>query len=123
MLTGSALAPFLQAVATKAGDDVHAKIRDLLRRRRRHKDTEPPRDQPVLLADPSTAVVLKLPPKISTSEAAALAALRLPAEWSGGWLLVEHDPESSRWTATMIRKPPPDVIEVGFPLDDPRAQR
>lgn len=123
MLTGSALAPFLQAVATKTGDDVHAKIRDLLGRRRRHKGTEPSRDRPVRLADPATAVVLQLPPRLSTSEAAALAVLRLPANWSGGWLLVEHDPKSSLWTATMISNPPPDAIEVGSTADNPRAQR
>lgn len=123
MLTGSALAPFLQIVATKTGDDVHAKIRDLLRRRRQLKGTEPPRDRPVQLADPATAVVLQLPPRLSTSEAASLAALRLPANWSGGWLLVEHDTKSSRWTATIISNPPPDAIEVGSTADNPRAQR
>lgn len=106
-ITGSALAPFIQGVATKAGEDVYAKIKDLLTRRR----PEPPAD-PIVLADPRTRIAVELPAKLPTPEAARLAAVRLPPADRSDWLLVEYSPDHTQWTVRVVPEPPSSAIEV-----------
>jgi hypothetical protein len=108
VLTGTALAPFVQAIATKAGEDVYDKIRGLLTR----KHTEPPAGR-IVLADPATRLILRLPPTLPTEEAARIADLRLPRAGRHDWLLVEYREDGSNWTARVVRRPPDDTITVG----------
>jgi hypothetical protein len=111
VLAGSALAPFVQTIATKAGDDVYAKIKDLLARRSR-KAADRPADAPIVLVDPELALILELPPTLTTTQASRLAALRLPVRSPGNWVLVRYDSEAARWQTAMVGQPPPDAIEV-----------
>lgn len=112
VITGSALAPFVQGVATKAGEDVYAKIKDLLRTRRRAGSTTEPPPGPIVLADPGTRIAVALPATLPTSEAARLAAVRLPAADRRDWLLVEYRPGEPRWTVRVVTEPPATAIEV-----------
>jgi hypothetical protein len=66
VLAGSALAPFVQTIATKTGDDVYAKIKDLLARRSR-KAADRPADASIVLVDPELALILELPPTLTTT--------------------------------------------------------
>jgi hypothetical protein len=111
VLAGSALAPFVQTIATKAGDDVYAKIKDLLAKRSRNAANRPA-DAPIVLVDPELALILQLPPTLTTTQASQLAALRLPAHSPGSWVLVRYDSEAARWRTAMVDQPPPDAIEV-----------
>ena len=111
VLAGSALAPFVQTLATKTGDDVYAKIKDLLAKRSR-KAANRPADAPIVLVDPELALILQLPPTLTTTQATQLAALRLPAHSPGHWVLVGYDSEAARWRTAMVDQPPPDAIEV-----------
>ena len=111
VLAGSALAPFVQTIATKTGDDVYAKIKDLLARRSR-KAVNRPADAPIVLVDPELALILQLPPTLTTTQATQLAALRLPARSPGNWVLVRYDSAAARWRTAMVDQPPPDAVEV-----------
>lgn len=116
LLAGSALAPFVQAIATKAGQDVYDRIRDLLRKR----GSQPVPGAPITLTDREKAVVLELPATLSTTEASGLAAVRVPPSRAEGWLLVRYDPASSRWTTTDVVEPPPGAIDAAGVSGQPR---
>ncbi|WP_229074952.1 hypothetical protein [Actinoplanes sp. DH11] len=111
VITGSALAPFVQGVATKAGEDVYAKIKDLLVRRRAAPAAEPP-PTPIVLADPRTRIAVELPATLPRTEAARLAAVRVPAAGRDDWLLVRYEPDDSQWTVRVVTDPPATAIEV-----------
>jgi hypothetical protein len=109
-LSGSALAPFVQAVATKTGEDVYGKIRGLLDRRRR-RGPEPEPGKPITLADSARTIVLELPPTLTANDARKLAAVHVPPTAAGRWLLVRHDPVSMTWEAVVIGAPPAAAVE------------
>ncbi|WP_250006836.1 hypothetical protein [Actinoplanes sp. M2I2] len=112
LLTGSALAPFVQALATKAGEDVYAKIRALLGRRR--AAAPPPEPQaPVVLADSGVRVVLRVPATLAGGTVAGLPAVRVPLDAGDQWVLVEYVPDSDAWITRVISGPPQEAIEVG----------
>lgn len=111
VLAGSALAPFVQAVATRAGEDVYAKIRGLLTRQRADSTREPQSvAAPIVLADPGARIILRFPVTLSTSDAGALAGVRLPKTDGQAWLLVEHLAEGSTWTVRQVHQPPAGAI-------------
>lgn len=121
VLAGSALAPFLQVLATSAGEDVYAKIKELLSRRRRRTsasgaDGDAVQGSDVIqLADPERAVVLELPRTLGNVEAAELPTVAVPRRRPGQWVLVRRDTTSRRWQAFAVDAPPPGAIEVEVP--------
>ncbi|WP_250032632.1 hypothetical protein [Paractinoplanes maris] len=114
VLAGSALAPFLQAVATKAGEDVYAKIRDLLTRRRASPPPAAP-EAPLILADPQTRTAIRLPATLTSAEAARLAAVHVPAHDGGRWIIVDHAADGAGWTVQVADRLPDGAIEVQNP--------
>jgi hypothetical protein len=105
-LTGSVLAPFIQGVVTKAGEDVYAKIKDRLQNRRSAEAG------PIVLADPRTRIAVELPATLPTSEAARLAAVRIPESGNRDWLLVEYQPGGALWTIRVVPEPPATAIRL-----------
>ena len=116
-VTGSALAPFVQAIATKLGEDVYGKVKDLLARRSREPAEHVPGES-LTLADPQRAIVIQLPASLTTTEAAGLAEVRLPERTQTSWVYVRYDPRTPRWQATAIPQPPASAIEIISPDGD-----
>lgn len=105
-LGGSALLPFVQAVATKAGEDVYKLVRDKLSRRGRKNATAEIRAAgTITLADERARVVLRLPQPLTTEMATRLDSVRLPARRIG-WLLVSWNPVVRQWVVEEIPEPP-----------------
>lgn len=96
-LAGSALLPFVQAIATKAGEDVYGKIRDKLSRRDRKQAKSAMNARgTVTIADPAKRVVLQLPSTMSASMTTRLEDLRVPVV-RDTWLLVSWDQAHGEW--------------------------
>ncbi|GAA1528845.1 hypothetical protein GCM10009741_33350 [Kribbella lupini] len=112
-LAGSALLPFVQAMATKAGEDVYGKIRDKLSRRHRKQAKSALRTKgTVTIADDDARLILQLPSTMTASMAARLGTVRVPSPHDG-WLLVRWDPTHAVWQAHPCDPPASDeVIEV-----------
>lgn len=105
-LGGSALLPFIQAVATKAGEDAYKLVRDKLSRRgRRSAETEIREAGTITLADEKTRVVLQLPQPLTSEMATRLDSVRLPVRRTG-WLLVSWNPVVRQWVVEEIPEPP-----------------
>ncbi|MBB5840943.1 hypothetical protein [Kribbella italica] len=113
-LAGSALLPFVQAMATKAGEDVYGKIRDRLSRRHRKQAKAALETKgSVIIADDETRLVLQLPSTTTESMAARLGTVRVPAT-RDGWLLVRWDPMAGEWQTHRCDPPTTDyTIKVG----------
>jgi hypothetical protein len=116
-VTGSALAPFVQAIATKLGEDVYGKVKDLLARRSR-KPTEHMPGESLTLADPQRAIVIEFPASLSIAEVASLAEVRVPERTKAGWVYVRYDPQIGMWHAVVVPQPPAGAIEVIPPDGD-----
>ncbi|MEV0004157.1 hypothetical protein AB0H28_18005 [Micromonospora sp. NPDC050980] len=111
-LAGSALLPFLQAVATKAGEDAYQAIRDRLPRRgRRGAQAELDDSGVVSLAARDARVVLQLPERVTQVMAARLENVRLPVDRTG-WAVVSWDEARSRWVVEHAAEPPPSATSV-----------
>ncbi|MGW0507373.1 hypothetical protein [Micromonospora sp. NPDC003241] len=105
-LAGSALLPFVQALATKAGEDVYQMIRDRLSRRaRREVQDEIRAEGTVTLTAPGARVVLRLPERVTPEMALRLENLHLPP-YRPGWLLLSWDATQRRWVTTGLSGPP-----------------
>jgi hypothetical protein len=122
VLAGSALAPFLQVLPTRTGEDAYAKLKDLLSRRRRKTSTPGPDEDAVLgngtvqLADPEQAIVLELPHNLADdTEAEGLTTVAVPRRRPGQWVLLRREPTSRRWQAVAVDAPLPGAIEVEVP--------
>lgn len=109
-LTGYAMAPVVQAIATKAGEDVYAKIRHLLGG---HHDARPVPGKPITLVDPGARTVLQIPEKLDRKETYSLRAVRMPQASREEWLLIRYDSASKKWVAERVTEPPADAIELG----------
>jgi hypothetical protein len=109
MLAGTTLAPFVQAIATKVGEDVYGKIKQLLDR---HRVVPPAAECPITLADPAKAIVLELPATLGVKDAYGLAAVRVPSVSEGQWLLIRYDAVARTWTAVAVPAPPTGAIEI-----------
>jgi hypothetical protein len=96
-LTGSALLPFLQAIATKSGEDVYAKIKDALPKRHRQRVmAEIKESDTVTLYSADTRIVLRMPAKTTAAMTEQLKQVRLPPR-RDEWLRISWDRASSRW--------------------------
>ncbi|WFE37619.1 hypothetical protein [Micromonospora sp. WMMD998] len=112
-LAGSALLPFLQAVATKAGEDAYQAISDRLPWRNRRKARAELHEAGVVsLAARDARVVLQLPERVTPVMAARLENVRLPVDRSG-WAVVSWDGAQSRWVVEHTAEPPPSATSVG----------
>jgi hypothetical protein len=112
-LAGSTLLPFVQAIASKAGEDVYTKIRDKLSRRHRKQTKSELRTAgTVTIADPDVQVVLQLPASMTAAMAARLGDVRVPPV-RDGWLLVRWDHGRAEWVAGPCDPPAGDsVVQV-----------
>jgi hypothetical protein len=114
-LAGSALLPFVQAIATKAGEDVYGKIRDKLSRRDRKRT----KDQlsasgTVTIADPESRLILQLPSTMTASMTARLESLRVPII-RDTWLLVSWNPAQAEWQWQPCDPPVPENVVQAVP--------
>ncbi|MGS2617931.1 hypothetical protein ACVCAH_25910 [Micromonospora sp. LZ34] len=111
-LAGSTLLPFIQAVATKAGEDVYQLVRDKLSRKgRRNAKAEIRAAGTVTLTAPGPRIVLQVPERITPTMAARLENVRLPVD-RAGWLLVAWDEPRGRWFVKDIPEPPPTASSL-----------
>lgn len=107
-LAGSSLLPFVQAIATKAGEDVYAKIRNGLSRGERKRAEIEIRDAgTVTLVAPEARVVLQLPATMTFAMATLLDTVPLPRQ-RAGWLRVTWDVGTARWRVDESDEPPMD---------------
>lgn len=103
-LAGSALLPFIQSVATQAGQDVYQLIRDRLSRDgRRRAKAEIRESGTVTLTARDARVLLKLPHRLTPTMATRLESLRLPVD--RGWVQVAWDHQRERWVVESIPEP------------------
>ena len=108
---GSALLPFVQAIVTKGGEDVYAKIKELLSRpdRKRTKD-EIENSGTVTLFSDDTRVVLRMPARMTPQMTERMKQVRLPPR-GDEWLRVSWDNAKNQW---IVRKcDPPDELTSG----------
>ncbi|MBF6171309.1 hypothetical protein [Nocardia blacklockiae] len=106
-LSGSVLLPFVQAVTTKAAEDVYQLVRSKLTRKGRRATEAEIRDSgTVTLVDPGSRLVLVLPATVSPTMAARLDQVRLPTHRTG-WLRVSWDAQRAQWLVLPCDEPPP----------------
>lgn len=105
---GSALLPFVQAIVTKGGEDVYAKIKELLSKAGRKKtEDEIKKTGTVTLFSDETRVVLRMPSRMTPQMTAQLKHLRLPPR-GDEWLRVSWDNAKGQW---LVREcDPPDEL-------------
>jgi hypothetical protein len=96
-LTGAALLPFVQAIATKGGEDVYAKVKHSLSQQGRRRVKAEVRDVgTVTLTFPDERIVLRVPATMPATAVEELMQVRLPAR-RDGWLRISRDHATSRW--------------------------
>lgn len=106
VLAGSTLLPFVQAVASKAGEDVYNLLRDRLTRRGRKQARDEIGDAgTVTLAEWDARILLQLPETLSPTMATRLATVQLPVD-RAGWLLVRWDARRAHWQVEECPAPP-----------------
>lgn len=111
-LAGSALLPFIQAVAAKAGEDAYRLVRDKLSRAgRRNAEAEVREAGTITLAARDTRVVLQVPERITPAMAERLEDVRLPVH-RVGWLNVAWHEQLGRWVVEEIAEPPTSTNTV-----------
>jgi hypothetical protein len=104
-LTGASLLPFVQAIATKGGEDVYAKIKHALSRRGRRRAKAEIRDVgTVTLTFPDERIVLRVPATMPATAVEQLMQVRLPAR-RDEWLCVSRDHATSRWVVLACDPP------------------
>lgn len=111
-LVGSPLIAFVQAIATKSGEDAYARIRrGLSRPERRRADREIRRAGVLTIAVPELRLVVQIPADLSASMAEELSAVRLPRE-RDGWILIRWGPDRTRWVIEDCDGPPATAITL-----------
>jgi len=109
-LGGAAVLPFVQAIATKGGEDVYAAIRRALSRQGRKRAKAELRDSgTVTLTFPDERIVLSVPARIPAAMAEQLTRVRLPARREG-WLRITADHATSRWIVLTCDPPEADDL-------------
>ncbi|GLW06934.1 hypothetical protein Misp01_20640 [Microtetraspora sp. NBRC 13810] len=111
-LAGSTLLPFFQAIATKAGEDLYAKVRSLLSGADRERaQTALDTAGSVTLADRGTMTILRLPAELPPDAAAALRLLVLPPP-AEGWRIVYWDGARRMWVVDDLDVPPRNAVRI-----------
>ncbi len=114
-LAGSALLPFLQAIATKAGEDVYGKIRDKLSRRDRKKTKDQLNTSgTVTISDPDSQLILQFPSTMTESMTTRLENLRVPVV-RDTWFLVSWNPAQAEWQWQPCDPPAPENVVQAAP--------
>lgn len=109
VLAGSTLLPFIQAMATKAGEDAYAKVRKRLSRRdRKRVKAELRATGTVTFVERDAHIVLQVPATTSATQFARLESVRLPIQ-RRAWVRVAWDPRTSQWLVQECPDPPPDI--------------
>ncbi|MBR7833401.1 hypothetical protein KDL01_09000 [Actinospica durhamensis] len=104
-LTGTALLPFVQAIATKGGEDAYAKIKHVLSRKGRRRAKGEIKDVgTVTLVFPEERIVLRVPATMTATASEQLAQVRLPAR-RDEWLRISRDQATSRWVVLACDPP------------------
>ncbi|MEV6717653.1 hypothetical protein AB0M48_37095 [Lentzea sp. NPDC051208] len=108
---GSALLPFVQAIVTKGGEDVYAKIKELLSRpERKRTKGEIENSGTVTLFSDDTRVVLRMPARMTSQMTERMKQVRLPPR-GDEWLRVSWDNAKNQW---IVREcDPPDELTTG----------
>lgn len=105
-LAGSTLLPFLQAIASRAGEDAYKAVRDKLSRKARKRAAAELRAAgAITVADWDARIVLQAPKTITTVMAARLTDVRLPVARTG-WLLLRWDAALNQWLVESCDEPP-----------------
>lgn len=110
------LIPFLQAFATKTGEDMYAWIRERGWRRDRRKLKRQRQQGMIYLADPERRVLISFPSDLSPGLVATAAWEIEPvgpgeaprAEWVG----IAWDPAANDWTKIPFVSPPREAIRL-----------
>lgn len=109
-LVGSPLIAFVQAIATKSGEDAYARVRRTLSRPDRKRAKNEIRRAGVLtIAVPDLRIVVQIPAETSASMAEGLNAVRLPHK-RDDWILITWSPEGGRWLIEDCDGPPATAI-------------
>lgn len=101
------LLPFVQAIASKAGEDVYQLIRGKLSRQgRKLAEAEMREAGVVTLADSHARIILRVPERLSPAMPEQIEDVRIPVP-RDGWLLVVWDPALAQWVVHDFPGPPP----------------
>lgn len=112
-LAGTALAPFVHAIATQGAQDLYAQFRRRLSSSdhdRARRQIEEQRE--LILVDESARAVLRIPSAVQAEDAYALAAARVPVQGPNEWIEVAWEESGSSWTIRRIDAQPSDAINV-----------
>jgi hypothetical protein len=116
MLGGAALIPFVQAISTKAGEDVYAKVRELLGRRSQGR---PVNDADIVVGHRRSKVVLRVPVEALQSPTQGEAEEPEHEEEGGEpealWRVITWEPETGHWRWTHLDVPPSETVFVRRP--------
>ncbi|MFF3275857.1 hypothetical protein ACFYWU_33700 [Streptomyces chrestomyceticus] len=100
-VTTAMLLPFLQALATKAGDDVWPKIRDLVRPGQRDDIEQSLADTQVLeLVAADRRMIITMPQRMSAETAHGLQGVVRALTDIGGYYRVRYDAPTGTWDVT-----------------------
>ncbi|HEY6739435.1 MAG TPA: hypothetical protein VI076_11350, partial [Actinopolymorphaceae bacterium] len=112
-LAGSTLLPFVQTIASKAGEDAYTWIVGrLTRRQRKQAESEVREAGTVTIAADDSRVVLQLPVPLTPPMAEKLARVAVPRD-RHRWVLVTWDHAASRWLVRESDERPPVAHLVG----------
>ncbi|PWV73947.1 hypothetical protein SAMN05421630_110120 [Prauserella marina] len=96
-LAGSTLLPLVQAIATKSGEDVYAKLKRVLSKRERDKAKAEIKETGTLtLVSEEARVVLRIPATMTLPMAQQLERVRVRPD-PATWVRVSWDHTRSRW--------------------------
>src|SRR5258708_15428469 len=117
-LAGSGLLPLLQAISTKAEEDLYEAIRERVARSHRRRSNGVlqalPADDSIVLADPVTRVAVRLPahrtPSPGTIEKAPRPAASGTKGSGGRWWLITWDADSAPGVAQNVDRRPPGAL-------------
>lgn len=109
-ITTAGIMPFMQAIASKAGEDVWASIRERVPRRR-HRRIERDLDsaQLVQVVDVEQRIVVRMPHRLPASAAPGLTQLVQELRNIKTPVLIVYEPEAARWDWTFADLSEPDI--------------
>lgn len=112
ILSGSALLPFIQAIATKAGEDVYKKISGLLSRNHQMQAVSELKESgTITLVDSECRVVLRFPAILTSDQFLKIVHIIVPR--GDEWYLVDWSDEQQTWHVTSLPQWPSHGLYVG----------
>lgn len=112
-ISTATLLPFIQAIATKAGEDIVPKIAGLVPRRLRHKLDE---SDVIELVARDRRLIIMIPKRLSAEAARQLSDIVNTLQGTDGWFRVTYDAAARSWDIASAddegrqteRRPPTD---------------